>query len=155
MSPSSERTSYPLGPALAFLERLWALNHALEQLSGQMAKKLGITAQQRLIIRCLGKYPGLPAGQLALLLHLDPGTVSASLSRLESKGLIERKRDPKDQRRASLTLTAEGHELDRSTPGTVESAVDALLSTAAPADIQATGRVLEGLTAHLHEELSR
>ncbi len=142
-----------LGPALAFLERLWALNHALEQLSGQMAKKLGVTAQQRLIIRCVGKFPGVPAGQLASLLHLDPGTISASLARLEAKGLIERKRDQKDQRRTWLGLTDAGRALDCSTPGTVECAVEALLSDTDHADIEATARVLSALRAHLEQQL--
>jgi MarR family transcriptional regulator, organic hydroperoxide resistance regulator len=73
---------YPLGPALDFLQRLWRLNHALERLSSRMERQLGITAQQRLIIRCIGKYPGVGAGQLAALLHVDPGTVSAALNRL-------------------------------------------------------------------------
>lgn len=144
-----------LGPALAFLERLWALNHALEQLSGQMAKRLGVTAQQRLIIRCVGKFPGVPAGQLASLLHLDPGTISASLARLEAKGLIERKRDQKDQRRTWLGLTDAGRALDCSTPGTVECAVDALLRDSDLSDIEATARVLSNLRAHLEEQIAR
>ncbi|OQX67175.1 MAG: hypothetical protein B6A08_16705 [Sorangiineae bacterium NIC37A_2] len=142
-----------LGPALAFLERLWALNHALEQLSGQMAKRLGVTAQQRLIIRCVGKFPGVPAGQLASLLHLDPGTISASLARLEAKGLIERKRDQKDQRRTWLGLTDAGRALDCSTPGTVECAVEALLAGTHVSDIEATARVLSSLRAHLEQQL--
>lgn len=155
MNTSADPQRYPLSPALSFLERLWALNHALEKLSGVMSERLGVTAQQRLIIRCLGKYPGLPAGQLASLLHVDPGTVSAALRRLESKGLIERRRDPRDQRRTSLGLTAKGRELDRATPGTVESAVEQLMVDVERADLEVTASVLERLTARLHEECGR
>src|SRR5687768_13673518 len=104
----ADAAAYPLGPALDFLEHLWALNHVLEKVSGQMVTRLGVTAQQRLIIRCLGKYPGLRAGQLAARLHLDPGTISAALRRLEEKALVERRRDPRDRRRAALGLTEQG-----------------------------------------------
>lgn len=149
--PSS---AYPLGPALDFLKRLWQLNHALERVSSRMEKRLGVTAQQRLILRCVGKYPGITAGHLATLLHVDPGTVSASLGRLESKGLLERRRDARDKRRVSLGLTAKGRALDRSTSGTVESAVERLLSSAPAAQVAAMGRVTERLTRLLDEELA-
>lgn len=145
----------PLGPALELLQRLWALNHALEALSGQMAEHLGVTAQQRLIVRILGRYPGLSAGVLASLLHVDPGTVSAALARLESKGLIERRKDPRDHRRASLGLTARGRELDRATPGTVESALEGLLAETPAAELEAAVQVLEQLTARLTAERAR
>lgn len=153
MRAPPDASSYPLGPALEFLQRLWANGHAYEQLSGSMVARLGVTAQQRLIIRCLGKYPGLSAGHLAGLLHVDPGTVSAALRRLESKGLIDRRRDPRDQRRASLGLTARGRALDREMPGTVEHAVEKVLSGSTAAELAATARVLERLTAALRAEL--
>ncbi len=154
MKTRLNETKYPLGPALEFLEQLWALNHALEKLSGQMARKMGVTAQQRLIIRCLGRYPGLAAGSLAALLHVDPATISAALRRLEAKGLVERRRDPRDRRRASLGLTSQGRTIDRTAPGTIEHAVERLLAAAKPADLKATARVVAQLIARLREERS-
>jgi DNA-binding MarR family transcriptional regulator len=145
--------SYPLGPALDFLQRLWQLNHALEKVSSSMEKRLGVTAQQRLILRCVGKYPGMTAGHLASLLHVDPGTVSASLSRLEIKGLLERRRDPRDKRRASLGLTAKGRALDRPAAGTVEGAVERLLEGARADQLAAMVKFVDQLTGLLGEEL--
>jgi len=147
--------SYPLGPALDFLQRLWQLNHAMEKLSSRMEKRLGVTAQQRLILRCVGKYPGMTAGHLASLLHVDPGTVSAALSRLESKGLLERRRDPRDKRRASLGLTAKGRALDQPSDGTVERAVEQLLLSAPSAQVVTMVSVVDQLTRLLREELER
>ena len=145
-------TDYPLGPALDFLKQLWALNHALEQLSSRMDARLGVTAQQRLLLRCIGKYPGISAGHLASLLRLDPGTVSASLNRLQAKGLVVRRRDPRDRRRSSLGLTAKGRELDHAAPGTVEGAVERLLASAPAKAVTATTAVLEQLTRLVSEE---
>jgi DNA-binding MarR family transcriptional regulator len=118
-----------------------------------MQRRLGVTAKQRLIVRCLGKYPGLTAGQLAAILHVDPGTLSAALRRLEQKDLVQRRKDPRDKRRVSLGLTKRGHALDVSTEGTVEHAVERLLQSASQDDLGATARVLTHLTAHLGAEL--
>lgn len=145
--------SYPLGPALDFLQRLWQLNHALEKVSSRMEKRLGVTAQQRLILRCVGKYPSMTAGQLASLLHVDPGTVSAALRRLESKGLLERRRDPRDKRRASLGLTAKGRALDRPAAGTVEHAVERLLEGAHADELASMVKIVDQLAGLLGEEL--
>jgi DNA-binding MarR family transcriptional regulator len=150
---ATEHAESPLSPALDFLQRLWRLNHALEKLSSRMEKQLGITAQQRLIIRCCGKYPGLTAGQLASLLHVDPGTVSAALNRLESKQLLERRRDAHDGRRTLVCLTAAGRKLDRPIQGTVEHAVDRLLASVPPTDVAAAIGVIDKLGVMLEDEL--
>jgi len=54
---------YPPGPALDFLERTWRVNHAMQRVSNRMARDLGLTGPQRLVVRCIGKYPGIPASQ--------------------------------------------------------------------------------------------
>lgn len=145
---------FPLGPALDFLQRLWQLNHALEKLSSQMERRIGITAPQRMIIRCIGKYPGMAPSQLASILHLDPGTISATLSRLEDKGFVSRRRDSEDRRRVSLSLTAKGKKLDAPIGGTVESGMERLLVGALPRDITATRKLLEQLTSVLQDEMA-
>ncbi len=142
----------PLGPALEFMQRVWGLNHALEQLSSKMDRHLGMTAQQRLIIRCVGKRPGIGAGELASLMRVDPGTVSAALNRLESKGLIQRTRMSSDLRRVVVRLTPEGSARNEPKPGTVEAAVDRVLADVTDTDLRATERVLERLVRALDEE---
>jgi MarR family transcriptional regulator, organic hydroperoxide resistance regulator len=150
--PTGPVVDYPLGPGLDFLQRIWQLNHALERISIRMEANLGVTAQQRFILRCIGKYPGITAGHLAMLLRVDPGTVSASLNRLEKKGLLDRRRDPKDKRRAVLGLTAKGRSMDRPANGTVESAVERFLA-ATPAEVLEVVTVsLDHLSSLLIEE---
>ena len=110
MADSHEYSELPVGPALDFLRHLWQLEHSLARLSRAMERRL--TAQQRFIILCVGAYPGITAGQLAGVLHVDVGTMSAALRRLEDKALIERRRDPGDSRRAVVGLTHNGRQLD-------------------------------------------
>src|SRR5688572_6866927 len=109
-----------LGPALDFLRALWRVDHAPNRKSKRMAEELGISAEQRLLLRCVGTVPGISAGRLAALLHLDPGTISATLARMVQRRLIERRRDPLDQRRVTLRLTRAGQALTRPNPTTVE-----------------------------------
>ena len=131
---------------LEFLGGLWRLNHALEQLSARMDARLGVTAQQRFVIRWIGKHPGIIAGQLARILHLDAGTISTTLARLEAKRLIERRRDQRDRRRVTIVLTPAGTALDQATGGTVESAVVELCETRSAKDLGVTKQILEALT---------
>ena len=149
-----EPPDYPLGPALDFLAHIWALNHAIERVSTRTQRALRISAPQRLVLRCIGKFPGITAGHAARLLHVDPGTLSAALRRLEGQKLLERHKDPRDRRRILLGLTAKGRALDRPMPHTVEHAVERLLTLTDPADLEAAARTLTKLAALLLAELS-
>ena len=75
-----------------------------------------------------GPLPGRHRRAAGRALHVDPGTLSASVRRLEARGLVERRRDPIDTRRVTLGLTRQGRALDVPRPGTVEAAADALLA---------------------------
>lgn len=145
----------PLEPALDFLQHLWSLNHALERMSLHMERTLGVTAQQRLFVRCIGKFPGITASQLAAVLHLDRGTVSVGLSRMSRKGLVSRRRDPGDRRRVSLALTAKGEVLNRPHPDTVEHGVEALLAKLGPTDSAKVKAALRALAASLIRQVEQ
>jgi DNA-binding MarR family transcriptional regulator len=129
--------------SLDFLQCLWRTSHALERRSRRMEKAIGLTAPQRLVLRFLGRFPGVTAGQLAKALHVDPGTLSANVRRLEARGLVERRRDPGDTRRVTLGLTRQGRALDVPADASVEAAADALLAQVAAKDLAATVRVLD------------
>jgi len=130
------------------------INHMLERVSREMETSSGITAQQRMIIQCVGKYPGMTASQLAAQFHLDAGTVSTALDRLERKGLVERRRGHRDRRRVTLGLTAAGRAIDREVTGTVENAVELLLKTATADEVACTRGLLRTLTDLLEGEVS-
>ncbi|HVV81847.1 MAG TPA: MarR family winged helix-turn-helix transcriptional regulator [Kofleriaceae bacterium] len=144
--------TYRLGPGLDFLRRMWQLDHALARLSGRMERTLGVTAPQRLVLRCVGKFPGLGAGDLADLLHLDPSTISSALLRLGRRGLLERRRDPSDRRRVVLRLTAAGLAIDRPITGTAEHAVERLTAEVPPARLAQLERTLTRLTELVEAE---
>jgi DNA-binding MarR family transcriptional regulator len=116
-----------------------------------MASRLGISGPQRLVLRAVGRGPGISAGALAEMLHLDPSTLTGHIQKMELDGLLERRLAPDDARRAALYLTPKGRRLDVTTPGTIEEAVDGIL-TSEPADaVEHTQRVLRRLANALHE----
>lgn len=131
------------------MQRLWDLTHALEVRSKRMAKTLGVTGPQRLVIRMIGQNPGLSARDLALTLGMHPSTLTGILARLEKQGFIRREVDKADRRRAMFQLAAPGRRIDRERRGTVEAAVRRAMGRATPSVIAHTTELIELLVAEL------
>jgi DNA-binding MarR family transcriptional regulator len=138
-----------LGPVLEFLRALWALDHALQSASKRMEATLGVTGPQRFVIRMIGRFPGISAGEVSDLLHVHPSTLTGVLKRLEQRGLVVRSADPADARRALLDLTAKGRRVDAMRTGTVEGAARKALARLPPASMRQTRVVAEAITAEL------
>ncbi|HEY8079638.1 MAG TPA: MarR family transcriptional regulator [Labilithrix sp.] len=149
MTPA--RKEPKLEPALSFLRELWALNHALESTSKRMYDRMGITAQQRMVLRFVGKFPHVSGGELAAMLHVEKSTLSLALKRLEERGFIARKRDRTDARKAHVVLTARGRRFDVPTVGTVERAVERALHATRQRDVDAIREFLQLLVRTLEE----
>jgi MarR family transcriptional regulator, organic hydroperoxide resistance regulator len=146
---SSPETPPSLGEALEFMRLVWAVDHGLQSTSKRMESSIGLTGPQRLVVRLVGRFPGIAAGRLAQLLHVHPSTLTGVLKRLEKRGLIERKSDPLDARRALFQLTPAGRPFDVSAPGTVEAAVTRVLSRVSRARILGAQEVLTALAEEL------
>ncbi|HUG55264.1 MAG TPA: MarR family transcriptional regulator, partial [Vicinamibacteria bacterium] len=113
---------------------LWALNHGYDSASKRMARTIGVTGPQRLVVRMIGCFPGISAGELAALLHSHPSTLTGVLRRLEVRRLITRASDPRDGRRAQFGLTTGGRRIDRIRTGTIEAAIRGALQGSPPAE---------------------
>ncbi|HET7452657.1 MAG TPA: MarR family transcriptional regulator [Thermoanaerobaculia bacterium] len=141
-----------LGAPVEFLRLLWAVDHGLQSASKRMAQSLGVTGPQRLVIRIVGRRPGISPGELAGILHVHPSTLTGVLSRLVAHGLLARRGDTRDRRRMILTLTEKGKAINRSTAGTVEAGVRRMLGSISRPDLEASERVLRRLAADLAEQ---
>lgn len=148
-----ERVAVPdLGEVLEFMRLLWALDHGLQSSSKRMGARLGVTGPQRLVIRIVGRFPGIAAGRIAHILHVHPSTLTGVLKRLEERGFLKRKPDPQDGRRALFSLTPRGKDIDGSKAGTVEAAVRRALEKLPDRKLAAAREVLEGVAAELDRE---
>ena len=132
-----------------FMRVLFRLVHSLDVRSKRMGREIGVTSPQRLVIRMIGRHPGIFAGELAPLLDLHPSTLTGVLARIEKRGYLRREADPGDRRRARLYLTARGEDVDRRRAGTVEAAVRRALARTDPRRVRLAESFLQRLAAEL------
>jgi DNA-binding MarR family transcriptional regulator len=144
-----------LGEVLDFMSVLWTLNHALESLSKVMHSGLGVTGPQRLVLRLVGQAPGVSAGNLAVLMRVHPSTLTGVLRRLEERGLLIRRSDASDARRALFSLTALGQSIDRLRSGTVEAAISRALRRFEGREMRIAARLLSQVARTLEDESKR
>ncbi|MFF8965700.1 MarR family winged helix-turn-helix transcriptional regulator [Streptomyces globisporus] len=71
-------------------------------------KDLGLTYSQYLVMLVLWEQGPQPVKAIGERLHLDSGTLSPLLKRLESAGLVRRERSREDERSVVIDLTGEG-----------------------------------------------
>jgi len=140
-----------LGPVLEFMKQLWAVDHGLQTISKRLESQHGITGPQRLVVRIVGRTPGISAGALAQILRMHPSTLTGILRRLETRGILSRKSDPNDARRALFALTARGRKVDTLKTGTVEAAVRRVLARQ-PNEASVAQKLLAALALELEND---
>ncbi len=81
------------------------------------ARAHGMTRAQWGILIWLERQPGLSQKELAEILEVEPITVARLIDRLETRGMVERRPDPKDRRIWRLHLCSPAYpvlrEIDR------------------------------------------
>ncbi|MDQ6688580.1 MAG: MarR family transcriptional regulator [Actinomycetota bacterium] len=87
---------------------LYAASRALTAVYRPLLAELGLTYPQYLVLVVLWRDEKQTVRQLSEALHLDYGTLTPLLRRMESNGLITRQRRLDDQRSVNIELTATG-----------------------------------------------
>lgn len=90
---------------------LYACSKELVSRYGPYLKKLGLTYTQYIVMMVMWEKETVSSRELAESIHLDYGTLTPVLKRLESSGYLNRNRDPRDERLLLLTITEEGKAL--------------------------------------------
>ena len=72
---------------------------------------LGLTHPQYLVMVALWQHGPLHVKDLGTLLSLNSGTLSPLLKRLDTMGLVSRRRSVSDERQVTVTLTDSGAQL--------------------------------------------
>jgi DNA-binding MarR family transcriptional regulator len=110
-----------------------ALHVAARAMSAQyrpLLEDLGVTYPQYLVLLALWDEKRCSVSRLGQRLSLDSGTLSPLLKRLESAGLITRKRNSHDERSVIIGLTGAGRGL-RAGAGRIDTALCAALDMTA------------------------
>ncbi|WP_113717063.1 MarR family winged helix-turn-helix transcriptional regulator [Arthrobacter dokdonensis] len=127
---------------------LYAASRAATAVYRPMLQEMGLTYPQYLVMLLLWERDGVSVRELGEELELDSGTLSPLLKRLESAGLLERRRGPDDERRVAVHLTAGGASLRQQA-----AAVPAHIAAAAgltPAELDQLNQTLAKVTGALH-----
>ncbi len=131
---------------------LYAASRAATAVYRPMLADLGLTYPQYLVMLLLWERDGASVRELGEELDLDSGTLSPLLKRLESAGLLVRRRAADDERRVGVHLTAAGGALRAKA-----SEVPARIAEAAgltPAELTALNGTLAKVTGALHSRIT-
>jgi DNA-binding MarR family transcriptional regulator len=91
---------------------LYDASRAVVRAYGPLLDDLGLTYPQYVTMLVLWEHDApMSMGDIGARLHLDSGTLTPLVKRLVQLGVVERTRDPADERRVFVSLTAEGNEM--------------------------------------------
>jgi DNA-binding MarR family transcriptional regulator len=122
MSESATKTRLEQQVCFAIYSAMHAVNKAYLPL----LEKLSLTYPQYLAMLVLWECDNVTVKELGGRLFLDSGTLTPLLKRLEAMGLVDRARDPKDERKVRLSLTGKGKDLRQDAlaiPGQIAAAM--------------------------------
>jgi MarR family transcriptional regulator, organic hydroperoxide resistance regulator len=94
-----------------FCFALYSASHAMTKTYKPLLDRLGLTYPQYLVMLVLWEQDGVLVKDIGARLFLDSGTLTPLLKRLEAGGLLERRRDPNDERQVRISLTDAGRAL--------------------------------------------
>ncbi len=90
---------------------LYAASNLLNRLYRPVLAQFNLTYPQYLVMLVLWEQSPVSVGDLGGKLFLDSGTLTPLLKRLEVNGMVNRQRDPADERRVLIYLTEQGQQL--------------------------------------------
>ncbi|AKH84763.1 MarR family transcriptional regulator [Streptomyces sp. CNQ-509] len=127
-APGTEDEFRKLDEFLCFA--LYSAQRAVMNAYRPLLDKLGVTYPQYLVLVALYENGPSLVKSLGAALHLDYGTLTPLLKRLEANGLVTRERRADDERLVEVSLTPEGTELRRRANVVVPSLDEAMGLTA-------------------------
>lgn len=107
--PKKPHDALRLSEQLCF--SIYSAAHALNRTYRPLLKELGITYPQYLVMLVLWEEEDLTVKDIGDRLHLDSGTLTPLLKRLEAISLVTRARDATDERQVRIRLAPQGRAL--------------------------------------------
>ncbi|WP_027109137.1 MarR family winged helix-turn-helix transcriptional regulator [Lacticigenium naphthae] len=91
---------------------LYAATREITKRYRPILKELGVTYPQYLVLMVLWESGQLSVKEMGARLHLDSGTLTPMLKRMEQQKLVDRRRSGEDERVVVVELTAKGKEAE-------------------------------------------
>jgi len=87
---------------------LYSAGIAIQRLYKPYLDELGLTYPQYLVLNVLWREDAQTVGSIAEKLALESSTLTPLLKRLEAAGLVQRRRNPRNERQVVIALTPQG-----------------------------------------------
>ncbi|GGB60707.1 MarR family winged helix-turn-helix transcriptional regulator [Fictibacillus barbaricus] len=91
--------------------KIYTAEREITKLYRDLLHELNVTYPQYLVLLLLWEKNSLSVKELGQRLFLDSGTLTPMLKRMETNGLVERKRSLEDERSVIISLTEKGSAL--------------------------------------------
>lgn len=124
------------------IDNLRRVFQAVNEYSKKAERETGLTSPQLWAIKVLAEAAPIKVSELARRMYLHPATVVGILDRLETRGLVTRKRSQEDRRVVDIDLTALGKDLVNKAP---EVAQGLLVKGLEPLTDEVLVRIADGL----------
>jgi len=106
---------------------IYACSHEIIKKYKPFLDRIGLTYTQYITMMVLWEKEEISARDLGHMLHLDSGTLTPLLKRLQAMGLVTKSRSSSDERILNIKITDEGlalREKAMSIPGQMRSCID-------------------------------
>src|SRR3954451_913375 len=124
-------TDWPLRLDNQICFAVYSAAHAFNRVYKPLLDRLGLTYPQYLVMLVLWERDDVPVKDIGEKLHLDSGTLTPLLKRLEAAHLVKRTRSSEDERQVLIALTPQGQALKdkaRAVPQSILAASDCSVS---------------------------
>lgn len=132
---------------VTYLGRLFA-----RSMDRQLAE-LNVAHGQIPSLAALWQEDGISQSELCQRVNIEQPTMANTLNRMERDGLISRKPDPKDRRRALIHLTERGRSLEHDLSGTVKRVNDAASDGLGKKELKEARRLLSRMIVNLEHDI--
>lgn len=112
-------------------------------------RDMGLTRSQWLVLRRLGRRPGVSQSELAIMLEVEKPTAGRLIDRLEENGWVERRPDAEDRRVNRVYMTAAGKAVNDAIAPISEQMVEEALAGLSKSERAAFTDLLIGVKSRL------
>lgn len=133
----------------------YLLAHASHLISGQFHDQLrarGISVSTWRLLATLSGGDGMTIGALARIGLYNQPTTTKIIDRLEETGLVERRQDEKDRRKALVFITAQGRAMVDDLLGEAKAHEAKVTASYTPEEMATLKRVLRTLISRLEDD---
>ena len=123
MARNSTTGTNELGEFLCFA--VYSANLAFGRAYRPILDKLGLTYTQYVTLVALSERDDQTVGELGDKLFLESNTLTPILKKLEQLGLVDRRRNPADERQVRVNVTAAGRKVKRQVESSASKLVEA------------------------------